>query len=345
MRIIFMLLLCCALACAGCGSDESTGRPAAERKLYLYSELEEDFSRELVRSFNESGRENHNKKNNNDKNNGGQSAPERLVVELVPTLAGEGRRADIILAEQRSLHAYKRQRLLQKLTLPAAEALPGKLRDAENFWWGVFYDPAVFLVNQGYARVIGQANLQGWTDLENSASLRLALENLSDNASTQNFLAALAEGMGETASLDYLWNLNRFVGQYAKSPFTSVRMTAAGDADVAITRRSYVFKYLENKFPAYVVLPKEGTPVNLYGAGMTVACTRPEDAAAFTTWLLGSAQSVALAQGTGYLFVFPRGLEEEPADAEKLWANAHYLDAPRQEALTRRWLERVRFSK
>ena len=153
--------------------------------------------------------------------------------------------------------------------------------------------------------------------------------------------------MGETTSLNYLWNINRFVGQYAKFPFTAIRMTAVGDADVAITRQSYVFKYLENKFPAYVVHPREGTPVNLYCVGLFKGCSKEKEALQFISWLLTSekVQAVAQANNTGYMFIFPRGLEEGPVNEEKLWLNVNYLDAAKREALLKKWLERVRFSK
>ena len=185
----------------------------------------------------------------------------------------------------------------------------------------------MFLINQSFARTIGQSSIKGWTDLENNESLRVAMENLSDSSSTQNFLGALADSMGETTSLNYLWNINRFVGQYAKFPFTSIRMTAVGDADVAITRQSYVFKYLENKFPAYVVQPKEGTPVNLYCVGMFRDCAQEKEALKFMSWLLSSdkVQAVAQADNTGFMFIFSRGVNEAPVDEKKLWLNTTYL--------------------
>ena len=65
------------------------------------------------------------------------------------------------------------------------------------------------------------------------------------------------------------------------------------------------------------------------------------------SWLLSSekVQAVAQTNNTGYLFIFPRGVDAKPVDADKLWLNTSYLEAAKQEALTNRWLERVRFSK
>ena len=236
LRIIVLALVAVATLLTGCGLGGEQAPKAAEATLCLYSELDNKFTQDLVDSFN---------KNNK----------EGLRLRFVGELKEGEPWPDLVLAEQQTLYGLKQQHKLQSSKLDLAAKLPAKLQDKEGYWYGVFYDPAVFLVNQTFARTIGQSSLKGWTDLENNEQLRVAMENLSDSTSTQNFLGALADSMGETTSLNYLWNINRFVGQYAKFPFTAIRMTAVGDADVAITRQSYVFKYLENKFPAYVVHP------------------------------------------------------------------------------------------
>ena len=328
LRIIVLALVAVATLLMGCGLGGEQAPKAAEATLCLYSELDNKFTQDLVESFNKQNKEG-------------------LKLRFIGELKGGEPWPDLVLAEQQTLYGLKQQHKLQSSKLDLAAKLPAKLQDKEGYWYGVFYDPAVFLVNQTFARTIGQSSLKGWTDLENNEQLRVAMENLSDSTSTQNFLGALADSMGETTSLNYLWNINRFVGQYAKFPFTAIRMTAVGDADVAITRQSYVFKYLENKFPAYVVHPREGTPVNLYCVGLFKGCSKEKEALQFISWLLTSekVQAVAQANNTGYMFIFPRGLEEGPVNEEKLWLNVNYLDAAKREALLKKWLERVRFSK
>lgn len=326
--LVLSLLLAAMSLAAGCGPEQEPARTEARQVLTVYSELDHKFTEELLQSFNES----------NDK---------KLTVRAVYELKPDGPKPDVALAEQRAVNALKLSGQLKPAAFAAGDRLPEKLRDDDLCWYGVFYDPVVFLVNQQYARIIGQRSLTGWNDLENNERLRIAMENLSDSSSTQNFLGAFADAVGETTSLNYLWNINRFVGQYAKFPFTPVRMTAVGDADLAITRQSYVFKYLENKFPAYVVRPREGTPVNLYCAGIFKSCGDEVLALAFMEWLLADerVQAVSQANNTGFLFLFPRGLAGGAADASKLWLNKSYLQPAAQETLTKKWLERVRFSK
>lgn len=70
-------------------------------------------------------------------------------------------------------------------------------------------------------------------------------------------LAAFASVRGEEKA----WHISEVLTDKFLNipfPFTPIRLTTVGDADLAITRRSYVFKYLENDFPAYIVFPSEG---------------------------------------------------------------------------------------
>ncbi len=328
IRFIFLIMLLLEAALAGgCGEEPKPQPVQGVAQLTLYSELDNKFTEDLVAAFNAGHKD-------------------KLQLQAIYELKGS-ERPDVVLAEQRTLSGLKRQGRLKPVAFAAGDRLPQKFRDTDLNWYGIFYDPIVFLVNQQYARTIGQANLCGWQDLENIGQLRIAIENLSDSNSTQNFLAAFADHYGETTSLNYLWNINRFIGQYAKFPFTPVRLTAVGDADVAITRQSYVFKYLESKFPAYVVYPREGTPVNLFCAGLFKDAADDVQGLAVMEWLLTSAQVQTIAQedATGYMFLFPHGVDAAAADADKIWLNSSYLEPAQQETLTGKWLGNVRFSK
>lgn len=327
---LFALMLSCLLLLAGCGGapkQQPEPDKHKQQSLVLYSELDNKFTEDLVAAFNNEQKE--------------------LQLQAIYELKPDGVKPDVVLAERRTLSGLQRQERLKPLAFAAGDSLPKKFRDEDLYWYGVFYDPTVFLINQQYARTLGQSKLKSWKDLENTEQLRIAMENLSDSNSTQNFLASFADHYGESVSLNYLWNINRFIGQYSKFPFTPIRMTAVGDADLAITRQSYVFKYLESKFPAYVVYPEEGTAVNLFCVGVFQSCQQDANALTFMEWLLTepSVQKISQEDATGYLFLFPRGIDGAAADGEKIWLNNSYLEPDKQESLTRKWLDKVRFSK
>lgn len=322
LRLIIMLLVFCLPLCYGCGNDK---KAASHTDLILYSEMDADFTESIVREYN-------------------QQSKDGTVIQAIYEL--KDIEPDIVLCSTRTLNGFCSDDKLQPIVCSAGDRLPIEFKDSQERWYGAFYDPAVFLINQGYARKIGQENLKGWSDLEDRSDIRIALENLSNSNSTQNFLGAFASRLGESISLNYLWNINRFIGQYAKFPFTPIRMTAVGDADLALTRQSYVFKYLENNFPAYVVFPEEGTPVNLYGAAVFSSSKKAAEATDFIDWLITNAavKRISLEKNTGFMFLLPQGIDGPAADPNKLWLNITYLSYPEQEKLNRKWLDLVRFS-
>ncbi len=311
--------LCCLLL-AGCGGQQKE----ETAHLVLYSELEPTLTQAIVAAYN---------------------AENKHQAQLTPVYElKEGAAADLVLAEQRTLNGLKVDGRLQSYSCSEGERLAGKFKDKDGLWYGAFYDPVVFLVNQTFSRSIGQQRIHGWGDLQNGfGGARIAMENLTDNNSTGNFIGALADKMGEGQSLSYLWSVGRYINHYSKFPFTPVRMAAVGDADVAVTRRSYVFKYLESNFPAYELFPVEGTPVNLYGVGVLQGSKAVEECGAFADWLLTDSdmRRVCLSQNSGYLFLLDQVGGTRPP--EELWLNTTYLLNSRQDYLKQRWLERVRF--
>ena len=47
----------------------------------------------------------------------------------------------------------------QGIISSAGDRIPRNFKDIDGYWYGVFYDPAVFLVNQQFARTVGQEKL------------------------------------------------------------------------------------------------------------------------------------------------------------------------------------------
>ncbi|MDO4178246.1 MAG: ABC transporter substrate-binding protein [Phascolarctobacterium sp.] len=320
-KLLISLLLILTAAVFGCGSEKS------QNSLILYSELDPKFTFEMVRTFMKSSRD------------------DKFLIKVIYELKDDGPRPDIVLAERRTLNGLVMDSKLKTTKLDVGNDLPVGFRDGEGYWYGIFYDPAVFLVNQNYARTIGQKSIRKWSDLQNIPNPRICIENLSNNISSQNFLGALADNMGEQTTLTYLWNLNRFVSDYTNFPFSTVRKTAVGDTDISITRQSIVFKYLESKFPAYIVRPEEGTPVNLFCMGLFKDCANEEKAHIFMEWMMTSPDMKTFSQQmlTGYEFLFDDG--GKLTDTNKLWLNNSYMVWKEQEYLTNRWLDMVRFSK
>lgn len=311
----------------GCSEQKSGSKDISKNiSIVLYSEIDADFTESLASEY---------------------SKTHKTAVKTIYEYKEDMPKPDLILAEHERLVELKDKKLIQPYICSAGDRLPVEFKDEEDYWFGAFYDPVVFLINQKYAREMGQENLSGWSNLENTENIRIAIENLSNTKSTQTFIASLASKMGETTAINYLWNISRNVEQYAKFPFTSIRMTAVGDADIAITRQSYVFKYLESDFPAYTVIPYEGTPVNLYGVAIFTDTDKKDTCVEFSDWLIAddAPKRIAQEKNTGLQFLLPFGIDGASVNPDKIWINTKYFDIEKKQALINRWLESVRFSK
>ena len=317
-NVILLLVTLCSLALLGCNGAGVMGR---EQKLVIYAPVEPVLAQSLTEAFH-------------------QDYPE-IKLQLVQKQEQE-ELADIVFGEEELLRLYKEEGKLQPLpgTRQERASLWG---DTQGYWQNFFYDPAVLLINQGYARQVGQRHLRSWSDLERLPQGRIVLENLTNTDSTRSFLSSFASRWGEQETMLTLTKIDKHVDQYVQLPFTPVRMVAVGDADIAITRGSNVVKYLESSFPAYVVVPVEGTPVNLYGLALLEQCRDVATAKILFKWLQQDAEQsmAAQEQDTGYLFL--ANLADHAVTPKQLWQNSEYLNLEQIQKLSEQWLQSVRF--
>lgn len=318
-KILFVVLLLASVFIYK-NYEDNILQLTVQRELVIYSDLDSKFVNLLADTFSKS-------KNIN------------LKAMVLNELNGEKIQADIILTNSYALKSLARAGSLENMELTALNDIETNFKDINNAWTGIFYDPVVLLINQDFSRKYGQENLFDWDSLLKFDNIRIVLENFNNSILQQHLLAAFSSNMGEDEIIGYFSKLNSRVVQYSKYPFTPIRMVVSGDADVAITSRSYIAEYLENDFPAYVIQPKTGTPVTLYGAGIYKGTDSKEEALIFVDWLLNSpdVKNIILNLETGYEFV-------TVGNGNKLWLNTKYRPAADRNDLLNRWLNEVRFS-
>ncbi len=314
-NVILLVLGLATMLVLGC-NNQAISR---DKKLVVYAPVEPVLAESVKQAF-------------------AQAHPE-IKLELVYKQEGQAQ-SDVILAGEEQLRDYKAKGQLLCLEARQEEALWG---DKDGYWQNFFYDPAVLLINQSFARQVGQRHLRSWSDVERLERGRLVVENLTNSSSTLNFLGSWASRYGEAETIQDLKAMDQRVEQYVQLPFTPVRMVAVGDADIAITRQSYLAKYLESSFPAYVVLPAEGTPVDLYGLAIFSQCRELAAAKTFLTWLQQDAYQALNARGqeTGYSFLTKTA--DQAVTPELLWQNSEYLNLEQIQELSEQWLQSVRF--
>ena len=324
-KVLFLVCVCLAILLPGCSFFTANG---PKNTIKIYTNLDKGFLEALCSRYSDS------------------LPAEKKTAFAITDKEEEFSQADCIISDAKLLQQKAAEAALQKIQAEYADLLPQGLKDRNDQWIALFYDPAVLLVNQAYSRKAGQQQIMHWTDLPNRKDAQIVMENLSDNESTVMFLAAMSSRMGQNEFLAWFKQLRPQIKQYARLPITPVRMAATGDADIAITRRSHVFKYLQNDFPAYILIPSEGTPVNLYGIGITKTAKNQKEMTAFINWLLQApeARTALLATRSGYLPVLPQGEQGQTVNMDKLWLNTFYKDDTAVEKLTEDWLKEIRLA-
>ena len=324
-KLFVTVLACLAFLLAGCSRFSAAG-PAQTVKVY--TTLDKTFVEALCGRFTES------------------LPQDKKIVFAVSDKEDALEQADCIISGSTLLQQKAAAGSLQKVRAEFADLLPAELKDKEEKWVTLFYDPAVLLINQVYSRKAGQQQILHWSDVPGQKDARVVMENLSDNESTVLFLAAMSSRMGHDECLAYFRQIRPLIRQFAKFPITPIRMTATGDADIAITRRSHVFKYLQNDFPAYILIPEEGTPVNLFGIGLSQNSKRQKEINAFIDWFLGSSEARTLLMTTrsGYLPVLPKGENGQAVNRDALWTNTFYKNGQALDQLAADWLREIRLA-
>jgi len=324
-KFFFLACTCLILLLTGCSFFNTVGTKSTVK---VYTTLDKSFIETLCGKFTED------LPNDN-----------KITFEIL-NKENDFSQADCIISEATLLQQKNAEGYLQKIRAEFADLLPEELKGPDDKWITIFYDPAVILVNQAYSRKVGQQQLLHWTDLPKQTGAQIVMENLSDNESTVMFLASMSSHMGQYEFIEFFKQIRPMIKQYAKFSITPVRMAATGDADIAITRRSYVFKYLQNDFPAYILIPEEGTPVNRYSIGVLRDSNKQKEVAAFINWVLrtSEARTVLMTTRSGYLSVLPKGEKGQAVMTNSLWINTFYKDRQALDKLSEEWLRQIRLS-
>lgn len=324
-NVLAVLLTALALLVSGCQQD-TFQLTESHRELVIYSDLNSSFIQALTEGF------------SRERNIG-------LRIMNLDRLDGSKQHADIVLTSHIILNQLAEAGSFEVLNLPALDYIYDGYKDSHGYWAGVFYDSLTIVVNKEFSRKHGQVNISGWQDLLKLPKCRIVVEHFDNSDLQRQILAAFASKMGEREVIDYFSSLRNKVVKYSKFSFTPLRMLVAGDADIAVTLKSYAYGFAEDDFPAYLVEPKEGTPAVIYGAAIYKGSDSLDEAKDFVQWLLSSpsARKISLREETGFNFIMPKGIPGPVVNSKKLWFNTVFLEQKRLNGLVNKWYEKVRF--
>ncbi|MEG1412906.1 MAG: extracellular solute-binding protein [Acidaminococcaceae bacterium] len=252
---------------------------------------------------------------------------------------------DIYLATRETLIELAAEGKLQASTTAVTDLVPSTLCDQEGLWFGLCYNPYVLFINHAYSRKVGQISLQSWADVVKYEDVILSIEELGSSAEMKNFLTAFASTQGETETFRFLSALHKRVPQYSKFAISPIRLTTIGEADIAITSRNKVMKYIEGDFPAYILTPVEGTPVQLFAVGMSKSSKQRVAGLRLLDWLYTAEEPQAITEVLHYGYIFHlTDLTQGANGSNELWLNRNYLTAQAQATLVNKWLQTIRFA-
>lgn len=300
-----------------------TSQPAEQQTVSIYSEVEPELLQALEVKYN---------------------LMHKQKIRIVTVKAEE--HPDLFLASKAFLQTAEDEIPLATFSTTESDRVDPAFKSVNDKWIGLFYDPLVMLVNQEFSRKTGQKNILHWQDILHLQDVRVVMDNLSDSATGREHLAAVASHFGEDDFFTYLTLLKPHILRYTKFPITSIRLTATGEADIAIIQRSAIFKYLQEDFPAYIMAPEEGSATILYGMGIAKDSVKRKHIRKFVNWLLKSpeAGTALLASRSGYLLLFPRGINGRAVDKNKLWLNYKYKSKEALDELNHSWLSNIRLA-
>lgn len=323
----FLLLIAVLLTfvIGGCQQD-SVKLTESHRELVIYSDLNSDFIQALTEGFTK-------------EHNIG------LKIMKLDQLDGTKQHADLVLTSHFVLNQLAQAGAFEVLNLPALDYIYRGYKDNGDCWAGLLYDSLTIVVNKEFSRKYGQVNISGWKDLLNLPKCRIVVEHFDNSDLQRQILAAFASKMGKKEVMEYFGGLEGRVVQYSKFSFTPLRMLAAGDADIAITLKSYAYGFAEDDFPAYMIEPQEGTPAVIYGVAIYKGSDSLNEAKIFAQWLLSSpsVRKISMKEETGFNFIMPKGIPGPVVNTNKLWFNTKFLDEKDLRQLVQEWYEKVRF--
>lgn len=327
--LLFLLVIVCLCLLRHDSIQPAKVNAASENTIKVYSVLPEDLTRALLNEYQEKT----NTKFAYTLNDKGQTIPANY----------DG--FDLIIAPREIMVKLSADGKLLKWE-SSKDHLSPVLQDANGYWTGVCYDPYVLLVNYAYSRKVGQKNLLSWQDIAKRNDIVISMEDLSTTPEMRYFLSALASNQGEEEALSFLKNINRKIPQYAKFAISPIRLTTIGEADLAITSRNKVIKYIENDFPAYIVEPKEGFPAQVFASGISKTSTKRETCEKIINWLVNAEDVIIVSEklGYGYLFVSQNKFVNAANGENLLWINDKYLSDDKRTELVEKWLQNVRFA-
>ena len=189
-----------------------------------------------------------------------------------------------------SFVAAKQEGLLAQYKSPNMANLldPAKMKDADDYWAGIYVGSLGFAVNKNYlAKNPSLKKPESWDDLirpEWKGQIMIAHPATSGTSYTA--LSTVLQLKGEQAGWDWIKKFSANVLQYSKSGATPATLVGQGEAAIGVVFSHDIVAQIEKGLPLELSFPKEGTGYEIGGMGIVKGAKHVDAAQKWFDWAL-----------------------------------------------------------
>lgn len=190
-----------------------------------------------------------------------------------------------------SFVAAKEEGLLEAYDSPNMVNIidPSKMKDAENYWAGVYVGTLGFATNTDWlAAHPGTAAPTSWDDLlKPEFKSQVMVAHPSTSGTSYTAMATVLQLRGEEAGWEYLKKYAGQMAQFTKSGAAPAKFVGQGEAAVAVVFSHDIVNEIENnKLPLQLTFPAEGTGFEIGGMALMKGAKNIQAAKLWFDWAL-----------------------------------------------------------
>jgi iron(III) transport system substrate-binding protein len=166
---------------------------------------------------------------------------------------------------------------------------PDKMKDADNYWAGVYVGTLGFATNTDWlAANPGVKAPTSWDDLlKPEFTGQVMVAHPSSSGTSYTALATVLQLRGEEAGWEYLKKYAAQMSQFTKSGAAPAKFVGQGESAVAIVFSHDIVNEIENnKLPLELTFPAEGTGYEIGGMGILKGAKHMQAAKLWFDWAL-----------------------------------------------------------
>ncbi len=189
-----------------------------------------------------------------------------------------------------SFIAAKKEGLIEAYKSPAAANIidPKLMKDAEDYWIGVYVGSLGFATNQNYLKA--NPNLKAPTSFDDLIKPELkgqiVIAHPATSGTSYTFLCTILQMRGDQAGWDYIRKFAQNVLLWTKSGAAPAQNVGKGEAAVGVVFSHDIVDQIEQGLPLQLTFPAEGTGYEIGGMGIVKGAKNLELAKAWYDWAL-----------------------------------------------------------